>query len=208
METFQKDITKKSKKSNKSEKIAEIFCQRNSINEDLQNLGLKLLNIKNSLLKSWLEENLHKNEVDDDMYRCFIDIYKFVDSYKLHDLMHLANYYKELHRESEWKLLHFNKIKREQIAFLQKTCEYLLSDFESLKEKIKNSSLAFVKENAFKKPESFSINQKHIQEMQLFLNEFPARINGIQDFLDKIYTLWSSKIKEKLDEYKKMERYV
>ncbi len=211
METLQKDIINTSNnigKINKSWDILENFYQKKSINEDLQNLGLRFLNIKNSLLKTWLEENLHKNNVDDDMYRCFIHIYKFIDSYKLNDLIGLANYYKELYRESESKLIHFNKTKREQIHFLQKTFEYFLSDFKSLKEKIKNSSLGFIKENAFRKPESFSINQKHIQEMQLFLNEFPSRINSIQKFLDKIYTLWSSKTKEKLDEYKKMERYV
>lgn len=208
MEILQKDTKKQTNKTNKTWDIIENLCQKKSINEDFQNLWLRLFNIKNSLLKTWLEETLQKNKVDDDNYRCFINVFNFINSYDLNDLTNLANYYKELYIESESKLIHSNEIKREQIKFLKKTFEYLLWDFKSLKEKILNSSLVFIKENAFRKPECFSINQKHIQEMNLFLNEFPSRINSIEEFLNKIYSLWSNKTKEKLEEYKKIEKYL
>jgi hypothetical protein len=163
-----------------------------------------LFNIKNSLLKTWLEETLQKNKVDNDSYRCFINIFNFINSYELNNLTNLVNYYKELYMKSESKLIHWNEIKREQIKFLKKTFEYLLWDFLFLKERILNNSLIFIKENAFRKP----INQEYIQEMNLFLNEFSSRINSSEEFLNKIYSLWSNKTKDKLEEYKKIDKYL
>jgi len=58
-----------------------------------------------------------------------------------------------------------------------------------LKEKIKNSSLIFIQENAFKKPERSSINQKDKKEMNIFLHELRPSLNGIESFLKKIYEL-------------------
>jgi len=208
MEILKKDTEGKINKTNKIWDIIENFSQRKSINEDFQNLWLTLFNIKNSILKTWLEETLQKKKVDDNNYRCFINIFDFINSYELNDLTNLANYYKELYIESESKLIHLNKTKKEQIKFLKETFEYLLWDFKSLKEKISNSSLVFIKENAFRKPECFSINQKHIQEMNLFLNKFPSRINSIEEFIDKIYSLWSNETKDKLAEYKRIEKYL
>jgi len=204
MELFQENTTKQTNKRNKTLDIIENFSQRKSINEDLQNLWFMLFNIKNSLLKTWLEETLQKNKVDNDSYRCFINIFNFINSYELNNLTNLVNYYKELYMKSESKLIHWNEIKREQIKFLKKTFEYLLWDFLFLKERILNNSLIFIKENAFRKP----INQEYIQEMNLFLNEFSSRINSSEEFLNKIYSLWSNKTKDKLEEYKKIDKYL
>jgi hypothetical protein len=44
--------------------------------------------------------------------------------------------------------------------------------------------------------------------MHLFLSEFPSRINSIETFLDKIYSLWSDTTKDTLVEYKKREKYL
>lgn len=211
MELLQQRKDTQSKPRNRGHKTNDIItnlCQRKSINEDLQHLWLALFSIKNNLLKTQLEKTLHKNKVDDDSYRCFIAIFNFINSYDLNNLVHLAHYYKSLYIESESKLLHFNQTKREQITFLKKTLEYLVWEMTSLKEKLHNSSLIFVKENAFSKPGCFSIQQKHIQEMNLFLSEFPSRINSIETFLDKIYSLWSDTTKDTLVEYKKREKYL
>lgn len=194
-------------KSN-SDKILDIFLQKKSINEDFQNLWLKLFHIANTLKKTWLEETLNKKNIDNDSYRCFIEIYEFIHTYDLHDIEQLANYYKELYINSESKIMHINEIKREQIIFLKKTFEHLLWDIKGLKEKIKNKSLIFIKENAFRKPESVSITHDHKQEMRIFLHEFPSRLNTIDDFLTKIYALWSYTTKEKLEEYKNMKDYL
>lgn len=202
------DITKKSMdkglSSKRPEDIMETFFQKKSINEDLQALWFMLLKMKNNF-KRWLGETLEKNKIDDDSYRYFIKIFDFVNTYNLDDLTKLVDEYKELRTRSESKLVHFNKIKREQIRFLKQTFEYLLSDLKGLKEEIKNDALVFIRKNAFRKPESSAIDEKHVKEMNLFLHGLPSRLNSIDAFLNKIDILWSKQTKDKLEEYKKIE---
>jgi hypothetical protein len=104
----------------------------------------------------------------------------------LHELEKLVSNYKKLYVESESKLLHINTIKKEQILFLKKTFAYILGDFMFLQERIKNRSLVFIKENAFHKRLHKGSDKEHIQELSLFLSEFPSRINSIEEFLTTI----------------------
>jgi len=208
MEKLHNNYFGKSNTTHQTSEIIKNLCQEKSINEDLQHLWLILFNIKNSLLKSWLEKTLSSNTIDDDSYRCFIKIYDFINSYQLHELEKLVSNYKKLYVESESKLLHINTIKKEQILFLKKTFAYILGDFMFLQERIKNRSLVFIKENAFHKRLHKGSDKEHIQELSLFLSEFPSRINSIEEFLTTIDLLWSKKTKEKLEQYRKIEKYL
>ena len=94
-----------------SDTLKELFLQKKSINQDLQDFGLKCFHLENAFQKSWLENILEKTEVTDDTYRCFLDLVSFISAYELDDLKHLTSFYKKTRIENESSLVHLNNTK-------------------------------------------------------------------------------------------------
>lgn len=191
-----------------SDTLKELFLQKKSINQDLQDFGLKCFHLENAFQKSWLENILEKTEVTDDTYRCFLDLVSFISAYELEDLKHLTSFYKKTRIENESSLVHLNNTKRKQLEFLKNNLQYLLWDMKYLKEKVRSESLIFIKNNAFNASEKSHISETQKRDMLLFLREFPARLNSYQHFQNIIYELWSKDTKAKIKEYEKMKEYL
>ena len=209
MDAFEKNLHFTSQKENTFAKsLIDVFSQRETINQDLQKFWLKLFHLENAIKKSWLENVLEKNSMDDDAFRCFLNLNSFIDGYNLDELKHMVSFYKEQRLESESSLIHLNKIKREQIDFLKKNLQYLLRDMKYLKEKITTDSLVSIRNHVFSSPWKSWILDTQKVDMMLFLREFSVRLNAISDLMNKIYALWSNETKAKLDEYKKHKDYL
>ena len=184
----------------RKDNIMETFSQKKWINEDLQNFWLTLFHMENQIKRAWLDKALTDKEINDDTYRCFLRIYDFINAYKVDRLEKSAHQYRNLHIEEESKLIILNKTKREQVKFLKESINFLLNDINDLKEKLKKESLISLKGKIFNKP-VYQITSKENDEMRIFLNEFPSRLNTINDFLKKVYILWSKETKIKLEEW-------
>lgn len=196
------------KKYTVSETLKELFSQKKSINQDLQDFGLRTFHLENSIKKTWIENVLNKNRVDDDTYRCFLDLVSFIQNYELHDLTQLLSFYKKLRLDINSSLLQVNRTKRNQIEFLKNNLQYLLRDIKYLKEEIKKESLAFIINNAFHSTNRSSISETQKRDLFFFLRQFSSRLNSYEHFQGLIYELWSRETKQKMEEFKKIKEYL
>ena len=184
--------------------LVEILLQWSAINQDLQQLGLTLISLNNDIKNTWLEQETTKNKIDDDTYRCFLRLFDMIQKYDINGLRNSYWQYRSLYLESESKPFHFNKIRKQQIVFLQETFTYLYEDMLTLKKKILNDDLIDLRRNAFSRP-SIVTTAQHDQ-MHIFLREFPSRLNTIEAFLQKIDQIWSKETKEKMQTYGRIKK--
>lgn len=184
--------------------VVDALVQNNDINEDLQEVGKILLNVKHQLLATGLEKVVGTQQADSERtYQCFTQIYDMIQDFEMTPLENLYTQsvtYKLIQLEDGPK--HFG-LPAKQMQVLYESIVFLRDKLWTLQQTtIHSPAIKALKESANIPWERNNLTPAQKDLMKDFITQFTAIIQEIDRYVDQIQQLWSLATVKTLQSYK------
>lgn len=190
--------------------VVDTLVQDNDINEDLQEVGQILLNVKHQLQATGLEKVIGTPQEDiESTYQCFTQIYDMLQDF---EMMPLENLYTQSRTDQLMQLEDSSKhlgFSAKQTQVLHQSITFLRDTLWTLQQTtIQAPAIKAIKESANIPWERNHLTPAQKDIMKAFIAQFPAILHNIDGYVDQIQRLWSQATNKKLQSYKNGENKI
>lgn len=184
--------------------VVDALVQDNDINEDLQEVGQMLLNVKHQLHATGLEKVVGTQQEDmENTYQCFTQIYDMIQDFEMTPLENLytqSRTYKLVQLEDGPKHL---GLPTKQMQVLYESIAFLRDTLWTLQQTtIHSPAIKALKESANIPWERNNLTPAQKDLMKKFIAQFTAIIQKIDGYVDQIQQLWSQATVKQIQSYK------